>query len=157
MSFSPFKHTEHSFVKLNLNSSSPVLDTPWFDLRRRHNGRIKTHIKFDDFGKTLFLQAKHEEDDEWTKFSAEQARKELAERNSKRAKKSRLLMSPGDSSSATSSNRAMEFLSRKERAGAADSREKFTLPQRNAPQAWDPPTRNSTTEGRPQSQSQPME
>ena len=40
MSFSPFKHPEHSFVKLNLNSSSLVLDTLW----RKH---LRTEPSFD--------------------------------------------------------------------------------------------------------------
>ena len=37
ISFSPFKHPEPTFVKLNLILSSPVLDTPWYEWSRDNN------------------------------------------------------------------------------------------------------------------------
>ena len=107
-------------------------------------GRIKTHIKFDDLNRSLFLQARRQDDEGGTNFTAEQARQQLSERNTRKAKKSRHFMSPtsNEADDGAVTNRAAVQGDR----GGNSRIDLFDLPSRPASQKWNPPTRESTSE-----------
>ena len=55
---------------------------------------VKKHVKFDEQNGSLYLQMKHNDDEEWVNFSYEQVKIEKEKRNAKRVKKSKLFQSP---------------------------------------------------------------
>ena len=72
-------------IPAKLMPSFKTLENFAFYLRKKNQGNVKTHIKFDTYGRTLFLQARHVNDDEWSNFTVEQARQELSEKNTRKA------------------------------------------------------------------------
>ena len=55
---------------------------------------MRKHVKFDEDNYTLYVQVKHDRDEDWTDFTVAQAREERERLNKKKAAKSHLFTSP---------------------------------------------------------------
>ena len=70
------------------------LEAYGIDLKRQHRNKIRKYIKFDDTEEDLFLQVKHDGDDDWLNFTPAEAKRALQAKNEKKIRRSNIHRSP---------------------------------------------------------------
>ena len=71
-----------------------ILEAYGYELRGLHGPNFRRYIKFDEFERTLFLQVKFPNIDEWFNISAEEARISRQRKNNRRIASAREFFSP---------------------------------------------------------------
>ena len=93
-----------------------VLFNYGISLKKKMGDKLKKHIKFDDFSKSLFLRVKIGEED-WFSITPEEAKESIGRDNRRRNERMRSLISPEPRSS------ARESVGRRGSRGAAEEAE----------------------------------
>lgn len=73
-----------------------ILHRYGLSLRRRMGNDFKKHIKFDDYRKSLFLQARTDPDSEWMNITPDEADESMRKGNARRSERLRTMLTPGE-------------------------------------------------------------
>lgn len=71
-----------------------VLESYGYELRKLHGAELRRYIKFEEFERTLFLQVKFPNIEEWFNISVEEARTSRTRKNERRLASAREYFSP---------------------------------------------------------------
>ena len=81
-------------IPAHLMNSFKLLESYGVDLKRRHKHLIRKYVKFDEQAEDLYLHVKHDNDTDWLSFTPADAKKEMADKNTRNVIRSSIHGSP---------------------------------------------------------------